>query len=177
MRRLIGLLALPLAACWGGATFYTASDARPALPPGTYRAAPSDGKPPETVRVSIRADGMTSISGKDDGDLVGFAPLGGSDFVMWYPDPEDGKSAVYSLFRAEGGHYRLMVPLCERTVAIATAAGGTVVKDPKVTTCTFQTRAQLEDGLRHLDGQIGDVVEFTPTAPTPTHGRHARQGS
>jgi hypothetical protein len=177
VRRLIALLALSLSACWGGATFYTASDARPALPAGTYRAVPSDGKPAETVRVSIRADGMTSIAGKDDGDLVGFASLGGSDFAMWYPDPDDSKSAVYGLFRAEGGHYRLTVPFCERTTAIATAAGATVVKDPKMTTCAFQTRAQLEDGLRHLEGQTGDVVEFIPSAPLPPPRQHKRVGS
>jgi hypothetical protein len=182
IRALIFLLALPLAACWGGAVFYSASDARPALPPGVYRTLPSsEPDQAETVRVSIRADGMTRIVGKGD-EIVGFAPLGGPYFAMWSVEREDGNSAIYALFEAKQGHYRLIIPFCERTTAIAAAAGARIVKDPKTTLCTFETRAQLEDGLRHLEGQTQDLVDFLPVAanslpPSRSPARHKKRAS
>ena len=174
--RLILLFALPLGSCWGGQTFYTASEARPALPPGVYRAVPLDqSEKPETVRVSILGNGMTSIAGKGDANVVGFVPLDPSYFVMWQPDAEGGPGAIYALLHAERGHYRLIIPFCERTLAIATAAGAELTKDPKIKVCSFKTRAQLEDGLRHLEGLKRDAVDFLPTAdnrpaPRPRHG-------
>ena len=165
MRRLILLLlALSLSGCWEGDNFYTASDSRPALPPGDYRAVPSD-KPAEAqlIRVSTRDDGMTSITDRDGDHIMGFAPLGGSYFATWYREDESGKGAVYALLQSERGHYRLFIPICDKTRAIAAAAGAQIVTDPKVTTCAFKTRAQLEDGLRRLEGQNIDSVEFIAT--------------
>ena len=163
--RLIVLLVLPLAACWAGDSFYVASDSRPALPPGDYRAIPSD-KPADAqlVRVSIRSDGMTTITDRDGDHIMGFAPLGGVYFAMWYRDDASSREAVYALFQSERGHYRLLIPICDRTRAIAAAAGAQVVTDPKLTTCQFKTRAQLEDGLRHLEGTNLDSVDFIPAA-------------
>jgi hypothetical protein len=173
--RLIVLLIVPLASCWGGLTFYTASEARPALPPGVYRAVPADEpKQAETVRVSILGNGMTSIAGKGDANVVGFVRLDPSYFVMWQPDADGGPGAIYALLHAERAHYRLIIPFCERTMAIATAAGAELTKDPKIKVCSFKTRAQLEDGLRHLEGQKQDAVDFLPLAPNraPPRPRH-----
>ena len=174
MRRLILLLVLPLAACWEGDSFYTASDSRPALPPGAYRAVPAD-KPSEakSVQVSMLPNGMTSMVGDGGNNAVGFAPLGGSFFTMWFQHSDGGREALYALFQADRGHYRLIVPFCERTAAIASAAGAQIVKDPKMTTCRFQTRAQLEDGLRHLEGRQQDVVDFIPTGANNPAGSRA----
>ena len=183
MRKLILILALPLAACWEGDSFYAASDSRPALPPGTYRAVPSEQpQDAEQVRVSIREDGMTSITDRDGDHRIGFAPLDGSYFVMWYRDEGSSHEAVYALFQRDQGHYRLRVPICDKTRVIAAAAGAQVVTDPKLTTCHFQTRDQLEDGLRHLEGQEIASVDFIPTkssvAPRPGRpGRRPRPGS
>jgi hypothetical protein len=176
--RLILLLALPLASCWEGDSFYAASDSRPALPPGTYRAVPSD-HPDDAnqVRVSIREDGMTSITDRDGDHGVGFAPLGGSYFVMWYRDEGTSREALYALFQSEPGHYRLLVPICDKTRAIAAAAGAQIMPDPKLVTCRFQTRAQLEDGLRHLEGQEIDSVDFIPakSSVAPRPGKASRR--
>jgi hypothetical protein len=174
--RSILLLALPLASCWGGQTFYTPSETRPALPPGVYRAVPVDEpKQAETVRVSILGNGMTSIAGKGDANVVGFVPLDASYFVMWQPDAEGGPGAIYALLHAERGHYRLIIPFCEKTMPIAMAAGAEVTKDPKVKVCSFKTRAQLEDGLRHLEAEKRNAVDLLPMAgnmltPHPRHG-------
>jgi hypothetical protein len=164
VRLLILLLALPLAACWTGDSFYAASDSRPALPPGDYKSVPSD-KPADAqlVRVTIRGDGMTSIADRDGDHIMGFAPLGGSYFVLWYRDDENKQATLYALFQSERGHFRVLVPFCDKTRAVAVAAGAQVVTDPKLTTCTFKTRAQLEDGLRRLEGQNIDAVDFIPT--------------
>ncbi|HEX4738182.1 MAG TPA: hypothetical protein VH331_11540 [Allosphingosinicella sp.] len=165
MRRLILLLVLPLAGCWEGGVFYAASESLPALPPGTYRSIPSDHpEDAKIVRVSIRKDGMTTIVDKEATNTLGFAPLGGAYFVMWLPD-EERDQAVYALFERKQGRYRILVPICDRTKAIATAAGATVAIDPKVTTCRFKTRPQLEDGLRHLEGREMDSVELIPMPP------------
>jgi len=170
VRRLILLLALPLAACWAGDSFYAASDSQPALPPGTYRAIPSD-RPAEAnlVRVSIRGDGMTTITDKDGDHALGFSPLGGPYFVMWYREDEHRPEALYALFQNERHRYRLLVPFCDKTKAIAAAAGAQVVIDPKLTTCQFKTRAQLENGLRRLEGTKLDSVEFVPVAKPRRH--------
>jgi hypothetical protein len=155
---------LPLAACWAGDNFYAASESRPALPPGVYRAVPAD-KPGDAqlIRVSIRSDGMTSMTDRDGDHIMGFAPLGGSYFVMWYREEESSRGTLYALLQSEGRRYRLLIPFCDKTRAIAAAAGAQIVTDPKLTTCTFKTRAQLEDGLRRLEGQEIDSVEFIPT--------------
>jgi hypothetical protein len=152
------------------------SETRPALPPGVYRAVPLDEpKQAETVRVSILGNGMTSIAGKGDANVVGFVPLDASYFVMWQPDAEGGPGAIYALLHAERGHYRLIIPVCESTMAVAVAAGAEVTKDPKVKVCSFKTRAQLEEGLRHLEAEQRNVVDFLPLAPNrapprPGHG-------
>jgi hypothetical protein len=164
VRKLILLFLLPLAGCWEGDSFYTASDSRPALPPGTYRVVPDDhSAKPETVKVSMLPDGMTAMGDKDSSNAVGFAPLNGSYFVMWMiQDRDRPHEALYALFQSERGHYRLLAPFCDRTKAIAAAAGAEVKTDPKLTTCRFQTRAQLEDAFRHLEGQKVDSVDFIP---------------
>jgi hypothetical protein len=163
--RLIVLLVLPLSACWAGDSFYVASDSRPALPAGEYRAIPSD-KPADAqlVRVSMRSDGMSTIKDRDGDHVLGFAPLGGSYFAMWYRGDGSSREALYALFQSEPGHYRLLVPFCNKTSAIAVAAGAQVVADPKLMTCQFKTRAQLEDGLRGLEGTKLDSVDFIPSA-------------
>jgi hypothetical protein len=176
LRLLVLLLALPLAACWTGDSFYAASDSRPALPPGDYKSVPTD-RPADAqlVRVSIRGDGMTAITDRDGDHIMGFAPLGGPYFAMWFREDESKQETLYALFQAEGGRYRALIPFCDKTRDVAVAAGAQVVIDPKLTTCAFKTRAQLEDGLRRLEAQEIDAVDFIPTRrpgkprPGPDH--------
>jgi hypothetical protein len=56
----------------------------------------------------------------------------------------------------------MILPVCKETKDIALAAGAQVVTDPKITTCRFATRAQLEDGLRRLENQKIDAAELIP---------------
>lgn len=170
MRRLILLLALPLAGCWEGGIFYAASESRPALPPGVYQIVPTD-DPADTgtAQVSMLNNGMTQIGDEKGTNVVGFAPLGGSYFVMWLPQQEQSW-ALYALFQTEAGRYRFVVPFCDKTKAIAAAAGAKVAPDPKIPICRFRTRAQLEDGLRHLEGRKIDSIEFIPMAATSSGG-------
>lgn len=167
MRGLILLLALPLCGCWEGGLFYAASESRPALPPGSYRAVPSD-HPADAkiVRVSLGTDGMTTIADPAATNIVGFAPLGGAYFVMWFPDGEDGR-ALYALFQTGRGRYRILVPFCDKTRDVAMAAGAQVAPDPKIGICRFRTRAQLEGGLRRLEGQKMDSVDLIPATDAP----------
>jgi hypothetical protein len=171
-RSLVFLLLLPLAACWEGDRFYALAEARPALPAGTYRLVPPDRSPPETIRVAILPNGMTSLDDdKHSGIVAGFAPLGGSYFVMWLQNQESDHDTPYMLFQSEDGHYRLTLPACTETRDIALAAGAQVVVDPKVTTCRFATRAQLEDGLRRLEVRKLDAAELIPVGRRGSHPR------
>jgi hypothetical protein len=132
-----------------------------------YRLLPPDHSKPETVKVSALPNGMTSFDNdKDSGNVAGFVPLGGSYFVMWLQDEERSHDTPYMLFQSENGHYRMTLPLCTETRDIAVAAGAQVLTDPKITTCRFSTRAQLEDGLRRLENRKLDSAELIPI------GRH-----
>jgi hypothetical protein len=175
-RRAILLLVLPLAACWEGDNFYAIAETRPALPAGTYRFVPPGNSAPETLKVSILPNGMTSlVDDKQSGSIAGFAPLGGSYFVMWLQDAERSHDTPYMLFQSENGHYRVILPVCTETRDIAVAAGAQVITDPKITTCRFATRAQLEDGLRRLESRNLEAAELiamsrgaaTPMRPDP----------
>jgi hypothetical protein len=170
MRWLILLFALPLAGCWEGDIFYATSDSRPALPPGTYHVVPTDDPADAgTAQVSILDNGMTQIRDDKGINAVGFAPLGSSSFVAWIPEQEEGW-ALYALFQKERGRYRFVIPFCDKTKVIAAAAGAQIAPDPKVAICRFRTRAQLEDGLRHLEGRKVDSIEFVLTAANPRGG-------
>lgn len=158
---LAALAALLLSGCWLGDSFYTAADARPAIPAGTYRGLNSNGDPlPAPVVVTIQPDGMTRITGAPGQPplAVGFAPLDetGRSFVSWTPENSlpgrTGNGSVYGLLqRADNGDFIFYLPGCEDTEAAARAAGAAVeapADGPKL--CRFPDRARLEGALRQL---------------------------
>lgn len=170
LRSALLLFALvPLAGCWMGGHFYTAAESRPAIAPGVYRV--SGGDPRRgPVRVSLRPDGLTRIAavdGKEAPSVMGFAPLDGSGrrFVMWQQEEDAGSEAdgvAYGLIERQGRSYLLLLPVCERSRAVAVAAGATVSAEPKVTICLFPDRAKLEAALRAVKPDQGERVRLTP---------------
>jgi hypothetical protein len=158
---LAALAALLLSGCWLGDSFYTAADARPAIPAGNYRGVNSNGDPaPAPIAVTILPDGMTRIepgAGQPPA-TVGFAPLDetGRTFVAWTAESSipgrTGNGSLYGLLqRADNGDFLYYLPVCENTEAEARAAGGTVeapADGPK--SCRFPDRARLENALRQL---------------------------
>jgi hypothetical protein len=157
---LAALAALLLSGCWLGDSFYTASDARPAIPAGNYRGVNSNGDPAPAIAVAILPDGMTRIArGPDQPPMVvGFAPLddSGRNFVTWAAETSipgrTGNGSLYGLLqRADNGDFLYHVPVCEDSEAAARAAGAAVeapADGPK--TCRFPDRARLENALRQL---------------------------
>lgn len=162
MRTLLAALAaLLLSGCWLGDSFYTAADARPAIPAGSYRGLNSNGDPgPGPIAITIMPDGMTQIApGREQPPmLVGFAPLDdtGRTFVAWTAETNipgrTGNGRLYGLLqRADNGDFIYYMPSCEDTEAAARAAGATVeapTDGPKL--CRFPDRARLENALRQL---------------------------
>ncbi len=171
MRGLIFLAMLLLGGCWTGPSFYTASDAVTALPPGIYTMiSPSDGESDiEKVRVSIRTDGMTLIQAEEERpSVVGLAPLGGRGrrYVGWgeNDDPATAEEEhAYWLLEARRGEFLLHIPLCKGEAArVATAAGADVSDEPKSPVCRFSDRRGLERALRRLRPSDEDAVRLIP---------------
>ena len=162
MRTLLAAFAaLLLSGCWLGESFYTAADARPAIPAGNYRGVNSNGDAvPAPIAITLLPDGMTQIARAPDQPpiVVGFAPLDatGRTFVAWTAESSipgrTGNGSYYGLLqRADNGDFLYYVPFCEDTEAAARAAGAAVetpVDGPK--TCRFPDRARLEAALRQL---------------------------
>ncbi|HVQ09805.1 MAG TPA: hypothetical protein VMS43_15355 [Allosphingosinicella sp.] len=162
MRTLVAALAaLLLSGCWLGDSFYTAADARPAIPAGSYRGVHSNGdSAPAPFAVTILPDGMTRIAGipGQAPATIGFAPLddSGRNFVVWTAEAtipgRTGNGSLYGLLqRADNGDFIYYVPNCEDTDAAARAAGAAVeapTDGPKL--CRFHDRAGLENALRQL---------------------------
>jgi hypothetical protein len=153
------LLTLVLSACWTGTPFYAAKEVRAPIAAGVYRTVGTD-SPSEhgRYRVTVRADGYTSLAQLDGGDttVAGFAPLPGRDgvFVAWFQESlekgwEPG-TLPYGLLERRGREYRVSFPMCSDTRALAEAAGALFQPDPKVPLCRFPDRASLEAALRRV---------------------------
>jgi len=167
MRKLIAAaFALLLPGCWLGDGLYSATDARPALPPGLYRLVFEGEEESETARVSIMADGMTRIEGTRDAAIIGFVPLDaeGRRFAQWNEVadrlPRPGFSEFYLLVeRRPGGEYVFYYPTCEdEEREVARSAGATVEPTPNIAICRFSSRASLETALRRLRPDSAHVV-------------------
>ena len=161
MRAILALAAaLLLAGCWLGESLYTASESRPALPPGRYDIAnvqgAIDGGP---VDVSIRPSGLTRVADNRDQEItqLGFAPLpdAGGDHVIWVVDRlrDDGPRTMYGRLRRVGeGDYLLVFPECRRDQAAARTGRATVAgPETGSQSCTFPDRAGLEAALRRIE--------------------------
>jgi hypothetical protein len=166
MRALVtAVLMLLLSGCWMGDRLYSAADARPALPPGSYRIVGGEGES-AIARVSIMANGMTRIQGPHDEAIFGFVPLDGEGraFVQWDDDSErapgaDVSQVYYLVEHGPGDEYVFYFPMCENEEReIALAAGAAVVTEPNVTICRFSTRASLEGALRRLRPNPEQIV-------------------
>jgi len=158
MRKLIAAaFALLLSGCWMGSNLYSASDARPAMPPGLYRLEGIESENP-TGRVLNLPNGMTQFGDGDERLLIGFVPLDaeGRIFASWVPDHAVDRAAepvvIFNLVERLGDDvYIFYLPTCDgEDREIARAAGAVVELGPSVTTCTFDSRASLEDALRRL---------------------------
>ena len=165
MRLLFALAALLLCSCWEGERFYTHDEARAVIAPGTYRLLRPDGSTMGEYRVSRRADGMTVIP---DFSVAGFVPLDRENhfYLTWFetisgysPAPGD---TVYGLLERQGSDYRLLVPTCEDTRAIATAFGATVQEMRLPMPCKFPDRTSLEAGIRGLIPRINESYRLVP---------------
>lgn len=176
---LAALAALFLSGCWLGDSFYTAADARPAIPAGSYRGVNSNGDPlAAPIVVTIQPDGMTRITGSAEQPplTVGFAPLdeAGRSFVAWTPESSlprrTGSGSLYGLLlRADNGDFIYYLPSCEDTEAAARAAGAAVqAQTDGPTLCRFPDRARLEGALRQLRPDATDpsklIVRLTRIA-------------
>ncbi|HYI47205.1 MAG TPA: hypothetical protein VEX35_01960 [Allosphingosinicella sp.] len=172
--------ALLLAGCWEGESLHSAADARPAIEPGLYRTVSETGEvSPSVLRISTQADGMTRFQavpgGENEWMTIGFAPLDpeGRAFAAWTVPGgiiEGGSAVTYGLLRRGGdGSYVYIVPMCDRSAAIAGAAGGGLEgRDAPV--CRFTSRASIEAALRALpaDAQaLGEVVRLVRADPAP----------
>lgn len=158
---LAALAALFLSGCWLGDSFYTAADARPGIPAGSYRGVNSNGDPvPGPITIAVLPDGMTRIErgGGQPPVIVGFAPLDetGRTFVAWTNESNipgnSGSGSLYGLLqRADNGDFLYYLPICEDTEAAGRAGGAAVEtpdNSPKI--CRFPDRARLENALRQL---------------------------
>jgi hypothetical protein len=168
---LAALAALLLSGCWLGDSFYTAAEARPAIPAGTYRGVMSNGdQGPGPITFSIMPDGMTRITASNGQPplIVGFAPLdeSGRTFVAWTGESNipgrTGSGGLYGLLqRTDNGDFIYYMPACEDTEAAARAAGAAVEAPagaPK--SCRFPDRARLEAALRQLRPDPADASKM-----------------
>ena len=178
MRTLLAALAaLFLSGCWLGESFYTAADARPAIPAGTYRGLNSNGDPLSApVAVTIQPDGMTRITGTPDQPplTIGFAPLdeAGRSFVAWTPENSlpgrSGGGSLYGCSCAREGDFIYYLPAARlRKPLHARPRRGRGAHDgPRL--CRFPDRARLEGALRQLRPDTADpsklIVRLTRIA-------------
>ena len=156
---LVALLAVALGGCWMGTNLYAASDARPALPSGVYRAVEPGGSA-KVYRVSLLPNGLTQLDDGKDKIPYGFAPLdaGGRNYVAWLQIDEDhasqGASAPNQFFgllvRRAGGTFVAYAPSCKDAAAKLARASGASVQAGVRPACRFPTRAALRKALRLL---------------------------
>ena len=154
---LIALLAIALQGCWIGFNLYSASDARPAIPPGVYMASARD-EPLRVYRVSMLPDGMTQFDTGEKKETYGFAPLERDTYVGWMQvedEPRAGESKdanqMYGLaVRQADGALFIYAPECRDEGAEIARKHGATIESGISLTCQFQTRASLEAAMRPL---------------------------
>ena len=186
-------LLLLLPGCWFGGDFYTASDLRPALPPGRYRVEPLTPRPGEedpgkTLVVSVRGDGFTEFvpveqDGREDRSetaIAGFVPVDETNtaFAAWFELPPGGPPAQngavgspdlrpYALLRRDpDGSYRFLILSCPGPIEAIARAAGARPSELAPSVCIFPDRASLEAGLRSVPADFDDGLRFVPV-PAP----------
>jgi hypothetical protein len=157
---LIGLLTFVLSGCWAGLNLYAPSDARPAIPPGVYRAIVEDA-PERVYRVSVLANGLTQFDGGEKKEIYGFAPLDPDHgtFVGWMnlddePATTGGKKdpdQIYALLvRQTDGGFVIYAPECKDVGSEIARKSGATIDTGVSSVCVFPTRASLEAAMRLL---------------------------
>jgi hypothetical protein len=155
-------LALPLAGCWGGDSFYATSEGVAAIPAGKYavynihgpRSKDDEATSNERIKISYTADGHAVVDGNDSGDtntgiLVKLGEKPGLYVVqadLGAPLPKIG-SAVYALVNLTTDGYQLSIPRCDQKRAAfwdRAIVSGLLVGKP---VCKFSSRAGLEAAL------------------------------
>jgi hypothetical protein len=169
---LIAPLAFALAGCWAGLNLYSASDARPAIPPGLYKAT-SDGEAERVYRVSILPNGLTQFDTGEKKEIYGFVPLdaAGGSFVGWMNLDEDPAAAgetkeanqVYALVVSQPrGGFIAYAPECRDEAGEIARRSGATVEKGESNVCFFRTRASLEAALRLLPRDEGSALKLDP---------------
>lgn len=151
----IAALAVALGGCWMGAGLYSASDARPAIPSGTYRGTEPGGEI-KTYEVTMLPNGLTQVDDGEDKIPYGFAPLSPDAFVAWL-EIDDGQQTsdkrvpnqFYGLFvRALDGRFIAYLPACKNEDAKLAKRSGAEVEAGPAAVCRFSSRGSLERALR-----------------------------
>jgi hypothetical protein len=169
---LIALLAFALAGCWAGLNLYSASDARPAISPGVYKAT-SDREVERVYRVSILPNGLTQFDTGEKKEIYGFAPLdaAGRTFVGWMnldgepAAPGEAKEAnqIYALVvRQPRGGFIVYAPECRDEAGEIARRSGATVEKGESNVCLFPTRANLEAALRLLPRDERSALKLEP---------------
>lgn len=92
----VAVLTFALGGCWMGAGLYSASDARPAIPSGTYRGTEPGGVI-KTYKVTALPNGLTEVDDGEDKIPYGFAPLAPGTFVAWLEIGDDQSASDKSV--------------------------------------------------------------------------------
>lgn len=163
----ISALTLTLGGCWMGAGLYSASDARPAIPSGTYRGVEPGGVI-KSYQVTALPNGLTQVDDGEDKIPYGFAPLGPDIFVAWLEmndEPAASDKTVPNQFygllvRQSEGRFIAYIPVCKDEAAgIAKRNGAKLVAGPSPE-CRFSSRSSFEKALR-LYPHSGPGLELT----------------
>ena len=167
MRRLlIALLPFCLTGCWTGFNLYSASDARPAIPPGVYRANTEEAAD-KVYRVSVLPNGMTRFDGGEKNLTYGFAPLDRSTFVAWMQ--LDGEPPAVAEKHEPNQIYGLMVhqpddafviyaPSCSDAAGNVAKRSGAAIESGTPPSCNFTSRASLERALHEVPRDDADAL-------------------
>jgi hypothetical protein len=156
---LTAIAAFELGGCWMGTSLYTASDARPAIPSGVYRALEPSGST-KTYRISVLANGLTQLDDGEDKIPYGFAPLDadGRTFVAWLEigkdrgvqDRSEPNQFFGLLVRQPSGTFVAYAPSCRDVGARIAHESGATIRAGSPAECRFPSRAALEKALRLL---------------------------
>lgn len=163
MRLLIAFVALLLSGCWIGTNLYLPVDARAVVTPGTYRWTTPSGEA-GVAKVSIAANGMTSIDVDGDVSLIGLAPLDAQaqTFVSWSTEED---TQFYELaVRQPDASVILYTPSCEGEQAETARTAGAMIERGMLSTCRFASRASLESAMRRIKPSPNqEAIRFIPT--------------
>ncbi len=164
---LLAILALSLAGCWSGESFYATSEGVAAIPAGKYETvfvrdyskAFDDSDLGRRVRIKYTPDGHAIIENTDEGGdssnslLVKLGETPGLYVVqaeLGASIPKVG-SALYALVRTTPDGYQISIPKCDQQRLKAwsrVVVSGLTVGKP---VCVFNTRSDLEAALLDYD--------------------------